>query len=226
MKENIVKLSKRLMTVSDFIKDNSFILDIGCDHALLDIYLYQKKNNLQIIASDIRKAPLENAKNNINRYGLTEKIETRLGDGLEVIDDRVDTIIITGMGGKTIIDILSNKEKLVNVKNIVLSPNSDYYEVRKAITNLGYIIDNETIVKDKGIYYLIISFVKGNKKYKNYELLLGPILIKSNDKTKNEYFKYLVTKKEEILKNIPRKYILKRLKLKCEIHKIKSNILS
>lgn len=226
MKENIVKLSKRLMTVSDFIKDNSFILDIGCDHALLDIYLYQKKNNLQIIASDIRKAPLENAKNNINRYGLTEKIETRLGDGLEVIDDRVDTIIITGMGGKTIIDILSNKEKLVNVKNIVLSPNSDYYEVRKAITNLGYIIDNETIVKDKGIYYLIISFVKGNKKYKNYELLLGPILIKFNDKTKNEYFKYLVTKKEEILKNIPRKYILKRLKLKCEIHKIKSNILS
>lgn len=226
MNENIVKISKRLITVSDFIKDNSFILDIGCDHALLDIYLYQKKKNLQIIASDIRKLPLENAKKNIERYGLTNKIETRLGNGLEVLDDRVDTIIITGMGGKNIIDILNNKNRLKNIKNIVLSPNSDYYEVRKVIANLGYIIDNEMIVKDKNIYYLIISFVKGNKKYKKHELLLGPILLKTSSKVKDEYFKTLVSKKEEVLNRIPQKYILKRLKLKYEIYRIKSNILT
>ncbi len=82
------------------------------------------------------------------------------------------------------------------------------------------------IVKDKNIYYLIISFVKGNKKYKKHELLLGPILLKTSSKVKDEYFKTLVSKKEEVLNRIPQKYILKRLKLKYEIYRIKSNILT
>ncbi len=220
-----IKISKRLFAVSEYVEDNSNLLDVGCDHALLDIYLYQHKNNLQVTVSDLHKLPLDNAKNNLEKYRLIDKIKTCLGDGLEVLDLSIDTIIITGMGGRTIINILNNKDKLVNIQNIILSPNNDYLAVRKAIHKLGYYIDQETMIKDKGIFYLIISFKKGQKKYSAKELYFGPLLLRKKTPVTKEYFGWLLTKKEKILADLPRKYFFRRLKIKREISQIKSNIL-
>ena len=100
-----VKINKRLETVASFIEENSKIIDVGCDHALLDIYVVNKYKNVTAIASDNKEGPLEGAKENVKKYHLEEKIKLKLGNGIETIEEDVDTIIISGMGGLNMIGI-------------------------------------------------------------------------------------------------------------------------
>ena len=115
-----MKISKRLKAISNFITDNSNVIDVGCDHALLDIYLFNNKKNIQLIASDIKPGPLEQAKKNIKKYKLDNVIETRISNGLNNIDkNEIDTIVISGMGAHTIVGILHmnlNKKLLLSCK--------------------------------------------------------------------------------------------------------------
>ena len=93
-----MKINARLKKIGDLAPANSFCLDIGCDHALLDIYLVHKNKNIKAVASDIAEGPLEQAKENIKRERLEKEIEVRLGDGLSTYSKEIDTIIISGMG--------------------------------------------------------------------------------------------------------------------------------
>ena len=87
------KLSKRLEMVANFIDNNDkSVIDIGCDHGLLSIYLANKFKNLKIIASDVNKNALDNAKKNITKCGLNDRIETRLGSGISVINNNDDVV--------------------------------------------------------------------------------------------------------------------------------------
>lgn len=213
------KLSKRLEAVSSFIKDNSKIIDIGCDHGLLSIYLANTYNNIKIIASDVNKNALSSAIKNIKNRNLQDRIETRLGSGLEVVEPHeIDTVVIAGMGSNTIVGILKySKDKLVNVNNIIIQSNTDLYFLRKNITSIGYYIEDELLVEDKNIIYTVIKFTKGKKKYSYKELYLGPILIQKNDelfKKRNE--KELKTLKM-IIKNIKTGHYLYKFKIKRNI---------
>lgn len=213
------KLSKRLEVVANFIKDNSKIIDIGCDHGLLSVYLAKKHKNIKIIASDVNKNALSSAIKNIKEAGLEDKIETRLGSGVEVVTpEEIDTVVIAGMGSNTIVGILKySKDKLVNVNNIIVQSNTDLYFLRKNITNIGYYIEDEILVEDKNIIYTVIKFTKGKRRYNYKELYLGPILLNKNDKlfkVKNE--KELKTMKM-INKNITKGHYLYRLKIKKNI---------
>lgn len=214
------KLSKRLEQIASFItKDNKKIIDIGCDHGLLSIYLANKYNDIKIIASDINKNALNNAVNNIRKELLEDRIETRLGSGLDIVKiNEIDTIIISGMGTTTIVNILNNsKEKLNSVNTMIIQSNNDLYLLRKYITKLGFFIEDESLVEDKNIIYTIIKFSKGNKKYNYKELYLGPVLIRKNDKL----FKKQISKELIILKNIMTKitkgHYLYKLKIKRNI---------
>lgn len=213
------KLSKRLEVVSSFINDNSKIIDIGCDHGLLSIYLAKKYRNINIIASDINKNALNSAINNIKESKLDGIIETRLGSGLEVVSpEEIDTVVIAGMGSNTIVGILKySKDKLTNVNNIIVQSNTDLYFLRKNITSIGYYIEDEVLVEDKNIIYTVIKFTKGKKKYSYKELYLGPILLSKKDKLfikKNQ--KELNTLKM-INKNITKGHYLYRLKIRKNI---------
>ena len=213
------KLSKRLEVVASFIKDNSKIIDIGCDHGLLSIYLANKYKNIKIIASDVNKNALSSAINNIKEANLEDRIETRLGSGLQIVSpEEIDTVVIAGMGSNTIVGILKYaKDKLINVDNIVVQSNTDLYFLRKNITNIGYYIEDEVLVEDKNIIYTVIKFTKGKKRYSYKELYLGPILLEKQDKLfkkKNE--KELKTMKM-INKNITKGHYLYRLKIKRNI---------
>ena len=213
------KLSKRLEVVASFVKDNSKIIDIGCDHGLLSIYVANKYKNIKIIASDVNKNALSSAIKNIKEAKLEETIETRLGSGLEVVNpEEIDTVVIAGMGSNTIVGILKySKDKLVNVNNIIVQSNTDLYFLRKNITKIGYYIEDEVLVEDKNIIYTVIKFTKGKRKYNYKELYLGPILLKKNDKLfkkKNE--KELKTMKM-INKNITKGHYLYRIKINRNI---------
>lgn len=197
-----MKISKRLKTISNFISDNSNVIDVGCDHALLDIYLFNNKKNIKLIASDVKEGPLLQAKKNIEKYGCNIKV--KLGNGIETIESDTDTVVIAGMGGDTIIDILNNgKEKLSNIKTMVISPQSEWKKTRKIICSLGFIIEDEIIIEDSNKFYLIIKFIKGNKKYTDKELEYGPILLKEKNNEFIKYYNLLLQEKRKILKKVP-----------------------
>ena len=221
----MIKLSKRLEAISSLVPINSSIIDIGCDHALLDIYLHQKKISNKIIASDINANALDNAKENIKKYKLDKYIETRLGSGLDPIDkeDKIDTIIISGMGGHTIVGILkNNKKKLENINTIIIQSNTKLEFLRKEVTKLNYQIDDEIILEDNKKIYTIIKFIKGKKKYTKKELYFGPILLKKKDKLFIEKNKQELTKLNLLLKMLPKNKILDRYKIKKEIRLYKN----
>ena len=100
-----MKMNQRLKKIGDLVDANSFCLDIGCDHAFLDIYLVKQDKNIQAIASDIAEGPLAQAQKNIKKEKLEGKIKLSLADGLESYQNGVDTVIISGMGGRAMISI-------------------------------------------------------------------------------------------------------------------------
>ena len=216
-----MKLSKRLETVAELVEDNRSVIDIGCDHALLSIFIALNKNSKKVIASDNKEGPLVGAKENVEKYKVSDKIKIKLGDGVDPIEPDIDTIIISGMGGMNIVGILKYKTDLFkNVDTIVLSPNTDSDFVRYEICKLGFFIDEEKLVKDNNFIYPIIRFKRGKKHYKRIEYILGPKLIEEKSILFIEYITNIKNTKEKILEIMPKKYITKRLKLKKELKEI------
>lgn len=213
------KLSKRLEVVASFVNDNSKVIDIGCDHGLLSIYLVNKYKNIKVIASDVNENALSSAITNIKKEKLENRIETRLGSGLDVVDaNEIDTIVIAGMGANTIVGILKySTSKLSNVNNIIIQSNTDLYFLRKNVTSLGYYIEDEILLEDKNIIYIVIKFTKGKKRYNYKELYLGPVLITKNDDLFKKKCNKELTTLKLILKNINSGHYLYKLKIKRNI---------
>lgn len=210
-------LSKRLRAISDFIPDNSFLLDIGCDHALLDIYVTKNKKNVKAIASDINEKPLKQAKENIKKYNVN-KVTIALGDGLETYQKGIDTVVISGLGSSTIVSILKKDQKVLeNIQRLIISSNNDYYFVRKNICDLGFYIKEEKMILDKNKFYPIIVFEKGNKYYTEYEYRYGPILLEQMD---SDFIKYLQEEKNKFISiknHLKFKHLLTKKAIRKEI---------
>ena len=217
----MINLSPRLKLISDFVPLDSKVMDIGCDHGLLDIYLYQNRIVKKIIASDINLSALNNAIENIKANKLEKEIETRLSDGLENIhaEDEIDTLVIAGMGSNTIVNMLKKDiKKLDKIKTIIIQSNTKLEFLRKEITKLGYYIDSELIVEDNKKIYVIIRFKKGNKKYNRKELYFGPKLMEENSELFQEYKRIELEKLNNRKKLVPKRDIILRYKIKREIN--------
>lgn len=213
-------INKRLKAVSDLVNDNCSFIDIGCDHAFLDIYLATRKdkNFKKIVASDSKEGPLKQAEKNIKQKKLYNKIELRLGNGLDVYTNDIDTVIISGMGGRNMIGIFKNHlPYLKTINTIILSPNNYQMDVKKFLTKQGYIIDEEILVKENKFIYQAIRFVKGKKKYSKKEYFFGPILLEKKDELFLEYYKKEVKTREILLDVLPKSYYMKRYQIKKEL---------
>lgn len=210
----MIKLSKRLEKIASFVDNGASVVDIGCDHALLDIYLVLNKKDTKVVASDVNKNALNNAVSNIEKYKLTDKIDTVLSNGLESIDvTGLDTIIISGMGTHTMVGILyNNLSKLKNIDTIILQSNNDIDFLRKKVTSIGYYIEQEVLVKDKKIIYTIIKFKKGHKFYSYKELYFGPCLLKENSSLFKEKNRLELEKLKIIYPMIPKGHLMYKLK--------------
>ena len=197
-----MKINNRLKLVGDYVDKGSIPLDIGCDHAKLSIYLLKEKNFPFVYASDNKIGPLNQAKENVNYYNLADKIELIKADGLNFLNDKIDTITVTGMGGLTINKMfLENKNKLTNIKTIILSPNNFIKEVRETINMLGYYLKDEELVEESNKLYHILVFSKGNKTYSDKELYLGPILMTKNNEIIKKFYKSELTNINNLLLN-------------------------
>lgn len=216
----MIKISKRLEAISSLIPINSNVLDIGCDHGLLDIYLYQKKISSNIIAADVNINALSNAKENIKKYKLDNVIITRLGDGLDVLNDsdNTNTLVIAGMGAHTVMRILlRGLDKLKSINTIIVQSNTKLEFLRREMSKLNYKIVDEELVCEAGKYYTVIKYEKGHAKYNKRELYFGPILIKKNSPLFKENNKIELEKLNMLLKLLPANKIIERYKIKKKI---------
>ena len=220
-----MKINDRLKKIGDLVEANSFCLDVGCDHALLDIYLVKKDKNIKAIASDVAEGPVDSAKQNIKRERLENKIEVRLGDGLDTYSDEINTIIISGMGGRNMIGIFKRHlEVLKKVDTIILSPNNYQIDVKKFLVSNGFYIENEEFVKDKKFIYQIIVFKKGKKHYTRKDFFFGPIYLEKKGKLFEEYYKRELMSRKILLQVLPKNFIWKRFITKQEIKMIEKEI--
>ena len=196
-----MNLDNRLKRITDFIPSDSYILDVGCDHALLDIYLALNRNNVKLIASDINENPLKIAKENIKKYNLEDEITLEKADGVSKINDEVDTVVIAGMGSSTINDIINNDlKKLKNVKKIIISSHTSSFELRENMNKKCFKIIDEAVVFDKGKYYEIIVYSNGYEKLSKLDMKYGPIISKRKDEITKAYFNERYLKLIEIYK--------------------------
>ncbi len=220
-----MKINARLKKIGDLVEANSFCLDVGCDHALLDIYLVKQKKDIKAVASDIAEGPLTQAKNNIKREKLDGKIETRLGYGLRTYTNDINTIIISGMGGRNMIGIFKDRPKVLkSVDTIILSPNNYQEDVKRYLTKNKFYISNEEFVKDGKFIYQIIIFKKGKKKYTKKDYFFGPVFLIKKEPLFREYYEREAKSREILLTLLPKNYRLKRYITKKEISMIKKEI--
>lgn len=220
-----MKINERLKKIGDLVEANSFCLDVGCDHALLDIYLVRKERNIKAIASDIADGPLEHARENIKRENLENEIEVRKGSGLKTYSDEIDTIIISGMGGRNIIGILKDDLKVLKkVKTLILSPNNYQEDLKRYVCKNGFYIENEEFVKDKNFIYQIIILKKGKRKYTNVEYFFGPVFKEKKGPLFREYYTKEYKSREILLTMLPNKYYVKKHKIRKEMELIKNEI--
>ena len=213
-----MNISNRLKTIADMIDSDYHVIDVGCDHALLDIYLTLNKK-IKCTAIDNKEKVINYSKENIEKYNLTSKIELILNDGLEniKIHDN-DIIVLAGLGTKTILNIIANK----NIKHLIVQSNDDVYNLRYQLTKLNYKVIDEKIVYEKKKYYTIIKLEKGKAKYSKKELEYGPILLKEKNKVFDKYLIKRIDYFEMLLKQVPQKYIIRKLKIKSKIKKLKA----
>lgn len=198
-----MKLSKRLQAAADYVEFKDKTLDIGCDHGYLDIYLALNKKNKLIIASDISDTVIKSTINNFNKFKVNQLIKTYCTNGTADIKDNYDTIIITGLGSYTIMEILSNAKK---VDKLIISSNNNWSLIRKDISKLGYTLHEETLVYEKKKLYSVMLFKKGKGSIPKKEIRVG----KYNIKNKNLY-KILFDESLRIYKKIPLKELGKKV---------------
>lgn len=157
------KLKNRLYTVSTLVPFGARVADIGCDHGHLCIYLINEGISPLCIASDIKEKPLNSAKANIEKVGLS--IETRLGPGLSTIkENEVDCIVIAGMGGEVISSILDACPWVKNKKyTLLLQPMTSADALRKFLCENGFNIKSETATEEDGRIHTVIKAVFSGK---------------------------------------------------------------
>lgn len=192
--------SKRINEIVDIIKYRT-IVDIGTDHCYIPILALKNGKIEKAVAADINKGPLLTAQNNVDKEGLSEKIELRLSDGLSAIrKDDGEALIIAGMGGLLIMEILKKAEALIpSFKQIILQPQSDIYKVRKFLHDNGMQIYDERLLFDTGKYYNIMDCRLGKEDiYTEKEYIFGKKLIERKDKVFMAYMNHEILKYEKI----------------------------
>ena len=220
----MIRISKRLQIIHDMVP-KSVVADIGSDHGKLMVALVQSGTIAKGYAVENKEGPFERLRSNLTRYHVNDKITPLFSDGLKDIPRDVKTIVIAGMGGLNIVNILkSHREKLVRVETIIIDAHNAVPTVRKEICLMGYAIADEKIVKEDGIFYEIIKFIKAESAILSDEdLEFGPILRREKSATFKEKYQNRIEEIDAILAkgSLPESRIVS---LNNERHRLEQNI--
>ena len=183
--------SDRIKALADDISKKDTVLDVGCDHGYLSIYLKTNKLCKEVYASDIKESALNVARKNFKKYNLD--IKTYVSDGFENVPVSFDTAVIAGMGTNTILKIIESEK---TPRKLVLGSQNDLYHLRKELNKKGYKLVDEQAIYEKGHYYIILLYIIGKQKLNRRELKFG---ISNND----NYYGYLIEKNNKLLNKVP-----------------------
>ena len=165
-----IKLSKRLETIVEMVPvtgKDSCVADIGTDHGFVPIRLMELEKAGHAIAMDVRKGPLLRAQEHVRSFGMQDRIETRLSDGMQKLKaGEADTVVIAGMGGELMLRILKQAEPAVlsGIQTFLLSPQSELSVFRHGLEELGLAIREERMLEEEGKYYTIMRVEHGSMK--------------------------------------------------------------
>lgn len=156
----------------------STVADIGADHGKLMIALFETGKIPHGYAVENKKGPYNRLLKALQDRNLEEDIIPLFSDGISDIPKKVSTLIIAGMGGGLIIDILkAHPEKIKYIDTIIVDPHGQVPEVREYLSSIGFVIAEEKIIREDGIYYEIIKFLKGDIAYlSDKDIEFGPLL--------------------------------------------------
>ena len=172
-------LDPRLSLAFDLYDPCELAADIGTDHAHLPAALLQRGRCQHMILTDISKSALENARMEIIRLRLTDRVSLRLGDGLSPVFEKCGVISVMGMGGRTIRDILLSGFSRLQGATLVLSAHTDWHLIRSAVQDIGYCLDREEPCFAAGRYYLVLRARPGSFPMTEQEIRLGRPLFRS-----------------------------------------------
>ena len=168
-----ILLDARLSLAYDLYDPCELAADIGTDHAHLPAALLQRGRCRHMILTDLSESALRNARDEMIRFRLTDRVTLRAGNGLEPLDEACGMISVTGMGGRTIRDILlEGKEKLQGA-SLVLSAHTDLPLIREAVQEIGYHLDREEPCFCAGRFYLVLRARPGAREMTPREIRLG-----------------------------------------------------
>ena len=209
-----IKLSDRLRMSADMVEPCSAVADVGCDHAHTCIWLLQNNVAGKCIGMDVRKGPLKKAEENLRLYGYSDRVELRLSYGIdELKPGEAEAVIIAGMGGEMIRDILERDKTAQKVLSagkspvLVLQPQSHYHSVRRWLYDNGFSILKEDICREDDKFYQCIKAARSDsgmvkEKPSSAELYFGPCLLKNRHPVLKEFLEIEYRKKKYLLEQI------------------------
>ena len=155
-----IPLSDRLLACCNFVAKGDRVADVGCDHGYLGIYLLKNGIASSVIESDVNEAPLQSARSNAAKFGVTDKMTFHLSDGVQNIPRDFDTLVCAGMGADTMMSILDAAPWLKDPKyRLILQCQSKRPELRQWLYDAGYRICRETLAKDGKFVYSLMEVV-------------------------------------------------------------------
>ena len=202
-----MKLTDRLLKIASLVDNGKRIADIGTDHGYIPVYLLNQNKIQYAILGDVNKGPLENARKEVTRNKLQDKVDLRLGSGIEVLkENEVDEIIIAGMGGMLINNLLKANEKVAHTtEKLILQPMQAPEELRMFLYQNGYkILDEHLVREEHRLYEIIVCKYEGLEPQEidpiYYEI--GLKLIQNNDPLLNDFIENKIRINQNVLKKL------------------------
>ena len=183
-------LTPRLKKIADLIPQGSTIADIGTDHAYLPSYCILNGISPNTIAMDINEGPLNSAKQTVSHYGIDDKVELRLSDGIQKLSwGETDVIVIAGMGGLLIKNILSKDISLIKYGTmLILQPMLAQKELREYLyTSNNAVCDEYLACEGDKIYNIIVAKAGQNLDYTQEDIVIGRNIRLNSPELYNKY---------------------------------------
>jgi tRNA (adenine22-N1)-methyltransferase len=200
-----LKLDKRLRTIANLVPKNSIVADIGTDHGYVPKYLIDNEIAKLVIASDVSEVSLAKTAAYVEEENLADYIIPRIGSGLEPIKPfEVDTVIIAGMGGILISEILrESRKKAETYLRFILQPMVGSDELRRYLIENKFKIVDEDLVREDGRYYEVIVAENGLQRCpEDVYLEIGPILIEKEHQLWREFVEWKISVLEAIVNEL------------------------
>ena len=207
-----MRLKGRLLSIAEMVPPSRCVVDVGTDHGRLPVWLVKRGIAEKAVVTDISAASLKKAEALIKNHGLEGVIEPRVGDGLSVIcPGEADTVVISGMGGLLIRDILEGAPQVTaGVETFVLQPMKSQSFLRKWLTDSGYAIVDESLVREKGRFYEIMVVRHGKQHIPGdvyYDI--GYVLVKKQHPLLKEFIEHKMARTAAIIEQLESRQALR-----------------